>query len=105
MSNPDAQVASTQPRGHVIVEELAPGVIVYRMHGYLEARMVPLFEKPAQEHAVRGHKVELFFDTDSMTGNDPQFRHRMTAWHNAFKPHTRSLSVYVRSKLISMSVS
>jgi hypothetical protein len=92
-------------RGRVEIEVLAPGVVLYRMCGYLDSSIVPQFVAAAAAQVARGRKVTLFFDTDTMTGNDSAFRHRMTEWHNNLKPETLGLHVYLRSKLIAMSVS
>src|SRR5262249_32468564 len=80
-------------------------VVLYRMCGYLDASFVPIFEAAAKEEVAKGLMVDLFFDTDTMTGNRPDFRRRMTEWHKALKPRTRSLNVYVHSRMIAMSIS
>ena len=91
--------------GSVAIDELAPGVVLYKMSGYLDGGFVPRFEEAAAAQVARGHHVDLFFDTDRMTGYHPEFRRRMTAWHIALKPQTRSLNVLVKSKLIAMAIS
>jgi len=90
--------------GSVIVEELAPGVLIYRMVGILDGSFVSQFIAAADEQIAKGRMLDLFFDTERMAASNPDFRRRMTEWHLAIKEHTRSLNVLVQSKVIAMSV-
>ena len=90
--------------GSVIVEELAPGVLLYRMIGILDGSFVSRFIAAADEQIARGRRVDLFFDTEKMAASNTDFRRQMTEWHLAIKEHTRSLNVLVQSKVIAMSV-
>jgi serine/threonine protein kinase len=94
----------TQSQGSLSIHEVAPGVILYEMSGFLEARLVPRFEEAAAEQVARGYKVDLFFDTEGMVGHTTEFRHRMTEWHKALAPQTRSLNVLVRSNIVGMAI-
>jgi hypothetical protein len=95
---------ATQSQGSVGAQQLAPGVMLFKMSGYLDTSFVERFESEVAVMAAHGVELELFFDTESMTGDHPDFRRRMTEWHNLLKPRTRALHVLVRSKLVAMSI-
>jgi hypothetical protein len=90
--------------GHVLYEQRAPGVLVFRMSGRMDPSFVDHFEQAVAPFVALSKQVDLFFDTHAMTGYHPLFRERMTAWHAAFKPLTRSAHVLLSSKLVAMAI-
>ncbi len=90
--------------GQVEFEEPAPGVLLFRLKGRMSADLVPHFERTVAPHVERGQQLDLFFDTREMKSYHPEFRERMTAWHEALKPNTRTANVYVGSKFIAMAI-
>jgi hypothetical protein len=84
----------------------AEGVVVYVFRGRMESTIVPSIERFAQASlATPSSRVDLFFDTEGMSGYHPHFREKMTAWHERFKPNTRASHVLVTSSFVSMAIS
>lgn len=90
--------------GQVRASRPAPGVVLYAFSGRMTPELVERIRDYAAEEIGRAGRVDVFFDTEAMTGYHPEFRDRMTEWHAAIKPQTRSANVLVRSTLISMAI-
>jgi hypothetical protein len=90
--------------GRVEFDVPAPGVFVFRLKGRMHADLVPQFERAVAPSVERRMQLDLFFDTREMNGYHPAFRERMTAWHEALKPNTRSANVYIGSKFVAMAI-
>jgi hypothetical protein len=88
----------------VVVEAPAADVFVFRMSGRMSESFVSNFETSVAKRAL-GEKVDVFFDTEKMTSYEPGFRVKMTAWHEALRPRTRSAHVLVTSKIVAMAIS
>jgi hypothetical protein len=82
----------------------APGVALFVFNGRMTAELVPRIRLFVAEELERVRSVDVFFDTEKMTGYHPDFRNQMTEWHAAIKPQTRSANVLVRSKIIPMAI-
>jgi hypothetical protein len=100
-SGPD--ICNKPARG-VDIQEAAPGVLVCKMSGYLDVSNAKAFEDATIEPLPDGRNLDIFFDTESLVGTDPDFRRRMTRWHRELSPRTRSLHVLVGSKRVAMDV-
>jgi serine/threonine protein kinase len=94
-----------QSPGSVTVDEPTPGVVIYKMAGFLDGSLVPRFEQAAAPYVQRRQRVDLFFDCTTMSGNTPDFRRQMTHWHNTVKLDVTSHQVLAVSKRIAMTVS
>ena len=91
-------------RGAVVLEMPGADVFVFRMSGRMSESFAGNIEASVAERIAAG-QVDLFFDTEKMTGYEPRFRAQMTAWHEALKPRTRSAHVLVSSKFVAMAIS
>lgn len=94
-----------QSPGSVTVDEPAPGVVIYKMAGFLDGSVVPRFEQVAAPYVQQRQMVDLFFDCTAMSGNTPDFRRQMIHWHNTVKHDVASHHALVVSKRIAMTVS
>src|SRR5262245_54243319 len=88
--------------GRVALEMPARGVLVFRISGFMDPGFVAHFGAAAAPFVATNEKVDFFFDTTEMSGFHPKFRERMTDWHAAVKPQTRSASVLITSKFVAM---
>lgn len=91
----DAEVSVSRP---------APEVIVYVFKGRMVPEFVEHIRAAAEPLVASGKRVDLFFDTEPMTGYHPEFRVQMTAWHEELENATRSSGVLVRSRVVKMAI-
>jgi hypothetical protein len=103
-SSGEQQWRMSLDRGEVEYRVVAPCVVLLKFTGHMEPSVVSRIRDSVAVVAEPGKQVDLFFDTEAMTGYHPRFREQMTAWHAALKPQTRSANVLVKSKLISMAI-
>jgi hypothetical protein len=104
MASDEGKGKWSDERGAVVLETPAADVFVFRMTGRMSESFVSRFEASVANR-LSGSKVDLFFDTEKMTSYEPSFRNKMTVWHEALKPQTRSAHVLVTSKFVAMAIS
>jgi hypothetical protein len=92
-------------RSEATFREVSPGVLLFAFKGHMAAELVAKISGAVAPFVERREQFDVFFDTEKMTGYEPAFRQRMTAWHEEVKPWTRSAGVLVSSKIVSMAIS
>lgn len=91
------------PRGELHCWQLAPGSFVVKMSGHLEKELARRFAADF-DRAHPGSLDAIFFDGGEMSGYDSAFRVGMTEWAMGVKKRTKTLHVWVQSKLVQMGV-
>src|SRR5262245_6102113 len=92
-SGGESQWRMSLDRGEVQYRVVAPSVVFFKFTGHMEPSVVSRIRDSVAVVVESGKEVDLFFDTEAMTGYHPRFREQMTAWHAALKPQTRSANV------------
>ena len=93
----------TSGAGSARVTTRAPGVLHVVFTGFLEEDLYTALRKVADDELERAGGLRVFFDSEQVTGFEPEFRQRMMAWQAMTLGRVQQ-HILLRSKIMAAAI-